>query len=152
MHELNYLMSRTKVCDVMLKLEDVFVTSPNALVEDAALALYTHDIGSLPVVLEDNTVVGIITQSDIFKTFVHLMGVDHKGTRLSLDVPDDVGIVEKIAKIMADAKINISHIGNYDKGNGRHDIVLRIDTADTAEITSALEGMGAKIADVRVFN
>jgi acetoin utilization protein AcuB len=150
-HEMNYLLSRTKVRDVMLKRNEVYVTNPTALVEDAALALYTHDIGSLPVITADNDVVGIITQTDIFKTFIHLMGVDHKGARLSLDVADDLGIVEKISKIMTDAKVNISHIGNYDKGNGRHDIVLRVDTADTTEVTAALEGIGVTVSDVRVF-
>jgi acetoin utilization protein AcuB len=152
MHEINYLMSRTKVREVMLKLAEVFVTSPSALVEEAAMALYTHDIGSLPVVLPDKTLVGIITQTDIFKTFIHLTGVDHKGTRLSLDVPDGPGIIEKISKIMTDANINISHISNYDKGNGRHDIVLRLDTNSTEEILAALKQAEITVSDARVFS
>lgn len=151
-YEINYLMSRTKVRDVMLKLSEVFYTRPDALVEEAALALYTHDIGSLPVIQADKTVVGIITQTDIFKAFIRLMGVDHKGTRLSLDVPDGLGMVAKIAKIVAAAKINISNIGNYKKGNGRHEIVLRIDTKNTDELRTALEEHAdAVITDVRVF-
>jgi acetoin utilization protein AcuB len=151
-YELNYLMTRTKVKDVMLKLSEVHYTSPDTLVEEAALALYTYDIGSLPVVLEDKTVVGIITQTDIFKAFIRLMGVDHKGTRLSLDVPNDMGTVAKIGKIMTDAKINISNINNCDKGNGRHEMVLRIDTHNADELITALKQAGVVVSDVRVFD
>jgi acetoin utilization protein AcuB len=150
-YELNYLMTRTMVVDVMLPIEEVYFTSPSALVEDAAMSMYTLDIGSLPVVLDDNTVVGIITQTDIFKAFVSLMGVDHTGARLSLDVPNDMGVIAKVAKIMTDRNINISNIGNYDKGNGNHEIVLRIDTQDTADILAALNDAGITVSDVRVF-
>ncbi|MCL2225293.1 MAG: CBS and ACT domain-containing protein [Defluviitaleaceae bacterium] len=150
-YELNYLMTRTKVKDVMLKLKDVHFTNPAALVEDAALVMYSLDIGSLPVVEDDKTVVGIITQTDIFKAFISLMGVDHKGTRLSLDIPNNTGMVAKISKIVTDADINISNINNLDRGNGRHDMVLRIDTKDTADLVAALEEADVKVSDVRVF-
>jgi acetoin utilization protein AcuB len=150
-YEINYLMTRTKVRDVMLKLEEVFHISPDALVEEAALALYTHDIGSLPVVHADKTLVGIVTQTDIFRTFISLMGVHDKGTRLALDVANDIGIVAKVSRILADAGVNISHIGNYDKGNARQEIVLRVDTHNTTEILKALEDEGIKVTDVREF-
>ena len=150
-YELNYLMTRTKVSEVMLKLAEVFYTSPDALVEDAALAMYTHDIGSLPVVTDDKTVIGIITQTDIFKAFIKLMGVDHKGTRLSLDIPNDLGIAAKIAKIITDAKINISNINSCDNGNDRHEMVLRIDTKATDSLITTLKDAGVTVSDVRVF-
>ncbi|MCL1862083.1 MAG: CBS and ACT domain-containing protein [Defluviitaleaceae bacterium] len=150
-YEINYLLTRTKVRDVMLKLEEVFTIHPEALVEEAALALYTHDIGSLPVILADKTVVGIITQTDIFKAFISLMGVDHKGTRLTVEVENDIGMVAKISRIFEEAGVNISHIGNYDKGANKQEIVLRVDTADTSEIEKTLDTIGIKVANVLVF-
>ncbi|MCL1846072.1 MAG: CBS and ACT domain-containing protein [Defluviitaleaceae bacterium] len=149
-YEINYLMTRTKVRDVMIKLEDVFTIRPDALVEEAALALYTHDVGSLPVIQADGTLVGIITQTDIFKAFISLMGVNHKGTRLAIEVANDVGIVAKISRIVADAGVNIGHIGNYDKGE-KQEVVLRVDTHDTSEIVNALEEAGIKVSDVQAF-
>jgi acetoin utilization protein AcuB len=151
-YELNYLMTRTKVKEVMLDFDDVYVTRPDALVEDAALAMYSMDIGSLPVVQKDKTLVGIITQTDIFKAFIKLMGVNNSGVRLSLDVQDDIGIIAKITKIITAENINITNIGNYDKGNGRHEIVLRIDSQNTAALIPQLEAAGATVSDVRVFN
>jgi len=148
-YEINYLMSRTKVRDIMIK--HVHYTSPDSLVEEAALALYTHDIGSLPVALEDKTVVGIVTQTDIFKAFIGLMGVDHKGTRLSINVTDDIGTVAKISRIISDAGVNISHISNYGKGNGQQEMVLRVDTLDAAGLVETLKSSGFTVADKQVF-
>jgi acetoin utilization protein AcuB len=150
-YEINYLMTRTKVRDVMLKLEEVFTIAPDALVEEAALALYTHDIGSLPVILADKTLVGIITQTDIFRTFITLMGVNHKGTRLAMEVANDVGTVAKISRILTDANVNISHIGNYDKGDSKQEIVLRIDTLDADGIVKILSDEGINVIDSQMF-
>ncbi|MCL2355786.1 MAG: CBS and ACT domain-containing protein [Defluviitaleaceae bacterium] len=150
-YEINYLMTRTKVRDVMLKFEEVFTIGPDSLVEEAALALYTHDVGSLPVIRADSTLVGIITQTDIFKALYGLMGVNHKGTRLAFDVANDVGIVAKISRIVADAGVNIGHIGNYDRGGGEQEIVLRVDTLDIDGIVAALAAAGIKVSDVRKF-
>jgi len=150
-YEINYLMTRTKVSDVMLKPAEVFSTEPSALVEDAALEMYNHDIGSLPVIEADKTLVGIITQTDIFKAFMQLMGVEQKGARLSLDVPDGVGTVAKIAKILADANVNINNIGNYEKIGGRHEVVLRVDTNSPEDIIVSLSDIGVLTTDVRIF-
>ncbi|MCL1884386.1 MAG: CBS and ACT domain-containing protein [Defluviitaleaceae bacterium] len=150
-YEINYLMTRTKVRDVMLKLEEVFTIDPDALVEEAALALYSHDVGSLPVVKADKTLVGIVTQTDIFKAFIGLMGVDHKGTRLSLEVTNDIGIVAKISGILSELGVNISHIANCDKGGGKQEVVLRVDTLETDEIIKSLEKEGLKIRDAQGF-
>ena len=153
-YELNYLLSRMFVKEVMLKYEDVYYTHPNALVEEAALAMYHFDIGSLPVVTDDNTLVGIITQTDIFKAFIKLMGVDHKSTRLAIDVPDDPGTVATIAKIIADTGINIGSICNYKKGNNRQEIVLKIASSDKLKIDNVLatlKNAGFNISEVRVF-
>jgi len=148
-YEINYLMSRTKVRDIMIK--DVQTTSPTALVEEAALVMYNNDIGSLPVVEADKTIVGIITQTDIFKAFVGLMGVDHKGTRLSLSVPDDVGMLAKISRTVADAGFNISHISNYARGGGKRNIVLRIDTFNADGLVDMIKNAGVDVSSVQVF-
>lgn len=150
-YEINYLMSRTKVRDVMLKLENVHYISPDALIEEAALALYNEDIGSLPVVRADKTVVGIVTQTDIFKAFIVLMGVSHKGTRISMDVFNDVGMTAKVCKIVTEAGINIDHISNYDRGNGKHNIVLRVNTLEADELVESLKAAGVTIASLQVF-
>ena len=146
-YEINYLMSRTKVRDIMKT--DVFTVGPEALIEEAASVMYTNDIGSLPVVSQDRTLVGIVTQTDIFRALIILLGVDHEGTRIALDVPNDVGVVANISRIMAESGINISNIGSYVKKDNRHEVVLKLDTSDIGDLVEKLTSAGYRITSVR---
>ena len=148
-YELNYLMSRTKVRDIMKT--DVFTVGADALIEDAASIMYTNDIGSLPVIKKDKTLVGIVTQTDIFKALIILMGVDNEGTRIALEVADDVGVIAKVSQILADNSINISSISNYNKGAKEQEIVLKLDVLDAGtvgRITEKLTQTGYRITSV----
>ena len=145
-YELNYLMSRTKVRDIMKT--DVFTVGPDALIEDAASIMYTNDIGSLPVIGKDRTLVGIVTQTDIFRALIILLGVDNEGIRIALDVKDDVGVIAAISGILADAEINILSISNYIKADKRHEIVLKLDTTYIGDVTEKLAQAGYRITSV----
>ncbi len=67
--EMNYLLARLKVGEIMTK--DPLTVSPQTSLTDAAKLMLHHKIGGLPVV-EGNTAVGIITESDIFRAYVRL--------------------------------------------------------------------------------
>ena len=70
-YEMNYLLNKTKIRDIMIK--DVVTVSPFASVEDAIYLMMTHKVGVLPV--EENGVVsGIITDKDVFRTFLEVSG------------------------------------------------------------------------------
>ena len=78
-YELNYLLSRTQAKDIMIR--DVHTISPMVFLEEAAQVMLENAVNVLPVVDEENHVVGIITEKDIFLTFVDLMGLKRQGTR-----------------------------------------------------------------------
>ena len=145
-YELNYLMSRTKVRDIMKK--DVFTINPEALIEDAASIMYTNGIGSLPVVRKDKTLVGIVTQTDIFRALIILMGVDLEGIRIAIDVQDDVGVIANISQILADEKINIISISNYLKSDRRHEVVLKLEATEISGATEKLTQAGYRVTSV----
>ncbi len=67
--EMNYLLARLKVREIMTT--DPLTVTPQTSLTDAAKLMLHHKIGGLPVV-EGNTVVGIITESDIFRAYVRL--------------------------------------------------------------------------------
>src|SRR5512143_3270687 len=75
--EITYLMSKIKVSDVMTK--KVITISEDTPVEDAARVMVDNKIGGLPVVSADGTVLGIITETDIFKTFIDILGARKHG-------------------------------------------------------------------------
>lgn len=74
--ELTYLLSRLPLKDVMRK--HVLTLSPEDEVERAASVMYEKKIGGLPVV-EDGRVVGMVTESDIFRLFVKQMAAQRVG-------------------------------------------------------------------------
>jgi len=68
--ELNYLLDRVKVKEIMTR--DVVTTTPDADLKTVASIMAERKIGGLPVV-ENGKVVGIITESDVFRALVKLL-------------------------------------------------------------------------------
>lgn len=67
-YELNYLLAKLTVAQVMT--HSPYTVTPDAPMQDAARIMLDHKVGALPVVDERGTVVGIITESDIFRMLV----------------------------------------------------------------------------------
>ena len=141
-YELNYLLSKTKVSYIMKT--DIFTTTPDTIIEEAALIMKTNDIGSLPVVDEGNILVGIVTRLDIFSAFIDIMGVNEKGTRIVITVDDKMGTLADISQIIKQFGVNITHISNY-KSNDDTEILLKINTTEVEDLISALEKNNYKI-------
>lgn len=66
--ELNYLLWRLTVREIMT--EKVVAVAPTTPLVEAARLMVEKKIGGLPVVDEQGRIVGVITETDIFKTFV----------------------------------------------------------------------------------
>ena len=66
--ELTYLLSKLEVKQIMTR--DPVTIAPDATIKEAAKLMYTHKIGGLPVVDKAGQLVGIITESDIFRVLI----------------------------------------------------------------------------------
>jgi acetoin utilization protein AcuB len=75
--EINYLLSRLKVEKVMTPRP--FTVQPDSTLKDAAQLMYDHKIGGIPVVDDRNVVVGIITESDIFRVLIAWFNEETEG-------------------------------------------------------------------------
>jgi acetoin utilization protein AcuB len=98
--EMNYLMSKVPVKQVMTK--KVITVEVGTPVEDAAHMMVDAKIGGMPVTKEGK-VVGIITETDLFKVFMELMGTHEKGIRVSVLMEDKPGQIAKISRLISDA-------------------------------------------------
>ncbi|WP_058485221.1 CBS domain-containing protein [Defluviitalea phaphyphila] len=145
-YEINYLLSKTKVKDIMLT--NLYTVSPDMLIEEAAVLLRSNDIGSLPVVAEDNTLLGILTRTDIFDAFLEFLGANDKGTRISLEVKDELGTLADISNIIKEYGINIQHVSNYHVENGQSEIIIRLNTTDVDDLLNSLKEKGYNILSV----
>jgi len=141
--EINYLLSKTKVEQVMTK--KVVTVSPDDLLEVAALKMRDNSVGGLPVV-ENGKVVGIITESNIFDAFIEIMGFRERGSRISILIQEDrPGVLAELAQTIAACDVNITHMAIY-----HGEIVLRVDTRQPEELLNRLKEKGFRITSVQV--
>ncbi|MBX3051445.1 MAG: CBS domain-containing protein [Caldilineaceae bacterium] len=88
--EHNYLLSRLTVQQVMTRA--IIITTPDTPVEHAASLMIANKIGGLPVVNAQDRVVGMITETDIFRIFVEMLDGQEDSVRLTLELPEDQGL------------------------------------------------------------
>ncbi len=103
-HEFYYLLSEIKVKDIMTK--DPIVVYPDDTVEYAAVLMLENKISGLPVINKDGFVVGVITQTDIFKIFVNITGVYQSPFQVSLIVNSYLEI-KNVLEIFERLKVEI---------------------------------------------
>lgn len=78
-------LSQTKIADAMIT--DLATVAPMDPVERAALLMRDKKVGCLPVVEEDGTLVGIVTETDIFDAMVDALGLRRGGARVVKAIP-----------------------------------------------------------------
>jgi len=140
-------LDSTKVKEIMTP--NVVTVNPDEIVEMAAYHMYFHDLDALPVVDEKDNLVGIVTQSDLFRTFVTLMGLRTKGTRITLDVPDRVGILAEITKVVRDTGVSIASLSTYTPPEKkRGNVILRVKTGHVKELVDKLVDEGFHVVHV----
>jgi acetoin utilization protein AcuB len=123
-YELHYLLAKTKVKEVMKT--KVYTTTPDTPIEEAAMLMRDQKIGCLPVI-ENNRVVGIISDKDIFKVLVDITGVRHGGHRVSVTVEDRPGSVREVADIIRKHGFSLqSVLTSYERVDpGYRNVVIR---------------------------
>lgn len=145
-YEINSLLNKTTCGEIMRT--EVYTISPDALLEEAADKMNVYNVTCLPVVDDSNNIVGIITQKVIFGAFIDMMGYYSTGSRLVVDVEkDEVGILKKLATVLAEANVNITHfvVTRYDSVH----IILRVSDTDDQKVAKLLEDNGFTISDHR---
>ena len=142
--EIRSLLDKLSVKDIMR--EKVITVSEGATLEEAALIMYNNKVGGLPVISDVGALVGIITATDILKTFIKVMGLIGGKTRLTLEVDNKVGIMADITKIFADNGINIDSFITCRHKNNRYELVIRLDEHPALEdVKKILNARGYKI-------
>ncbi|MEG2909565.1 MAG: CBS and ACT domain-containing protein [Erysipelotrichaceae bacterium] len=144
--ELNYLLSKTSVDTIMIR--DVITINENRFLEDAALLMLNHDIGCLPVLNDQNELVGIMTQNDVFAAFLDVLGYREHGSRICIEVKDKIGAIGEISEVFVRNKINISHVGVYSLKNELAEIIFRVETIQTDALEKDLIESGYKVLNV----
>ncbi|MBT3389324.1 MAG: CBS domain-containing protein [Chloroflexi bacterium] len=107
-------------------------------IANAAKFMLDNDIGCLPVV-RDEALVGIITDTDIFKTFVEITGGGQAGTRLEAKVPDQKGQLAALTQALTEAGAYIVLVAiSYDDSGDYSYVDLKERGGDEQKIRAEL--------------
>jgi acetoin utilization protein AcuB len=145
--EMNYLLSKIKIEDVMI--QDVITVTEDTPLEEAAKIMADNKIGALPVI-RNNELIGIITETDLFKIFIEILGAREPGARLSVLIPNVPGEVAKLTKAIFEMGGNIvalvTYLGESDETYGA---TFKIAGVPCQSLVSKLEPLVERVLDVR---
>ena len=145
--EVHYLVSKITIKKVMTP--DVITIEGDTPLEEAARIMADNKVGGLPV-LNRGKVVGIITETDLFKIFLEMLGAREKGVRLAVLVPDTRGELAKLTKSIFDIGGSIISLGTFLGENSENrEVVMKIKDTSVDAITNAINPFVERIVDIR---
>ena len=145
--ELNYLLSRTRVSEIMIK--DVKTVKPDIFIEEASQIMIDNEIAVLPVIDDSNNVIGIITEKDIFQAFNDLLGYRHTGTRFIISCEDHPGFLVGITKCFAENNANLESLAVYRSEERGTELVVKATGEISVEnMTDILKNAGYNLIDI----
>jgi len=126
---------------------EVFSTAPDTLIEEAAALMAFQRVGSL-VVMEDGKPIGIITETDMFRVFLRLLGGSEHGLRVTLRAPSFRGIQADIITDIARAGGNLINLANLTDDQG---ILMAFKVVDMTkeDLEAVLEELPVEDLDIR---
>ena len=145
--EMNYLLSKVTVSDVMTK--EVLTVDEDTPIEEAARIMADNKVGGVPV-MRDGHVVGIITETDLFKIFLEFMGAREKGVRITALLDEKPGQLAKITKAISEAGGNFISFGQfYGEDPSNRIVTFKVKNMKKDEAKKAIYNIAKEVWDVR---
>lgn len=141
--EINYLLAKMKVKDVMEK--SLFTVTPDTTVEQAVSEAQKRGIGTILVVDKDkpDRLIGIATTTDLYKLTSEILGFGQPGARLHILEPSEIGSCQEVMDIINKRGVRILSMFHVTPpGIGREDCIVHIDTEDASQIIEELKSKG----------
>jgi len=129
--------------DLMIK--EPITVDPDDDIEFAAQLIYKNKIGGMPVV-KDDQLVGIITATDILRTFIDMMGILSSTSRIDVVIGDQSGSLKKALQIINDTGGDIINVGMTAPQTGKRIYYFRLAACKTAGIKKALQKQGYEVS------
>ena len=145
--ELNYLISKVTVDELMSR--EVITIGEDTPLEEAARIMADKKIGGLPVV-RDNKVVGIITETDLFKIFLEMLGAAEPGVRIAVLVPNVPEEISQLSKAIYDIGGHIVALGTFlGESSENREVTMKVYGVDAQSLRNAIEPFVENIVDIR---
>lgn len=143
-HELYYLLAELHVKDIMTR-NPVTVSSEDT-VEHAAQLMLENTISGLPVVDGKDNLVGILTQSDVFRAFMHITGIQQGGVQFALRLEDKPGLIKEVVDLLrARGARFVSLLTSYTSTReGFRDVYIRVKHLAPDAVKAAKEELAGR--------
>ncbi|MCJ7617127.1 MAG: CBS and ACT domain-containing protein [Desulfobacterales bacterium] len=138
-YEINYLLSEIKVKESMSR--DVIYVKPDETVEFAAILMLENKISGLPVVNDQHNLIGVITQTDIFKALIHISGAYSGHIQLALCLEDRPGSIKEVADVIRSfGGRMVSILTSYDLADeGYRNVYIRIKPLEREKLSQMVD-------------
>jgi len=145
--ELHYLLSKMTVKEIMVK--NPFTISPDMPVEEALQLGQEKGYGGFPVV-EEGSLVGVVTESDIVRMMTRVLGVKEEGKRIDIRASNKFGNMKKIMDVLDNSKTILLSMMTLPPEEWEKDwlVVLRVQGNDVKPIATQLESAGFNVTYV----
>jgi acetoin utilization protein AcuB len=144
--EIHYLVGKITVERIMTR--HVITIGEDTPLEEAARIMVDAKIGGLPVV-RHGEVVGIITETDLFKVFLELLGARESGIRIAALVHDVAGELATVTRTIFEAGGNITALGTFlGESTTDREVLIRVDGLGADTLRQALEPIVKRIVDI----
>ena len=127
---------------------EVFTTAPDTLIEEAAALMAFQRVGSL-VVMEDGKPIGIITETDMFRVFLRLLGGSEHGLRVIFR-PSFRGIQADIITDIAPPGGNLINLANLTDDQGIL-MAFKVVNMTKEDLEAVLEELPVEDLDIRGY-
>jgi acetoin utilization protein AcuB len=145
--EIQGVMNSITVDRVMTK--EVITIGPDTPIEEAARIMADNEISGIPVVSGDS-LVGIIAETDLFKTFLEVLGAREPGVRLTVLLPKTPGGLACLAQTIFQAGGNIISVGSfYGESSDTAEVTVKVDSIAKDKLVELVKPCVLKILDVR---
>jgi acetoin utilization protein AcuB len=146
-YEMNYLISKIKIKDVMSR--EVVTVDEDTPLEEAARIMVDNSIGGLPVMRGDR-LVGLITESDLFKTFLEQLGARAQGLRVTIRMPEVKGALARLTSDLAAHGADIVSLTTF-WGEDLSDraIVFKVQDISREQVEQIIGEVDAILVDIR---
>ena len=146
-YELHYLLAKLSIKQVMSS--PVISVIADTPVEEAARIMADNKIGGLPVV-QDGALVGIITETDIFKVLLELLGARTPGVRVTVAVKEAKGVLAKLTRSLFDVGANVVSVAAYHGPIAAEPrLMFKLTDVDAAAVRKVLDQQDVSVVDIR---
>jgi acetoin utilization protein AcuB len=146
-YEVAYLLSKLTIDRIMTR--KVITVTEDTPLEEAARIMADNKFSGLPV-MRGKALVGMITETTLFRIFLELLGARRAGIRVTVSMPDIPGRLAALTKSLHDLGANIIALGTFMGESPSEGLVtFKVEGVEADALKKAIRPLVDKIIDIR---